>query len=164
MGPFISICEVPWIRNATARYKYAICHCEETPQGSTWQSGHLSYPCTCSGCNLPGEPFLRRIPGTESSRLVHFAVKLARFNRAGGIPPRLFGNGGKVCGIASSPSLRGDPAGPWEVAFAISHTLGLGNRIATSVRPSACLLAMTEKGGRPLPPRQGVPPSPVVPE
>ena len=104
-----------------------VCHCEETLKGSTWQSGLLSCPVPVRGVASPSQwgggaqrrwgtpgdsparfaafkrnPFLRRIPGTESSRLAHFAVKLVRFDSAGGIPPRLMGNGGEVHGIASS--------------------------------------------------------------
>ena len=65
------------------------------PVGHPWR-----FPCALRG--VQGIPFLRRIPGTESSRLAHFAVKLARFDSAGGIPPLLLGNGGEVHGIASS--------------------------------------------------------------
>ena len=65
------------------------------PVGHPWR-----FPCALR--RVQGKPFLRRIPGTESSRLAHFAVKLVRFDSAGGIPPRLMGNDGEVRGIASS--------------------------------------------------------------
>ena len=68
-----------------------------------------SFSCPRSTRGLKGNPFLRRIPGTESSRLAHFAVKLARFDSAGRIPPRLLGNGGGLCSIASSPVIARRP-------------------------------------------------------